>query len=510
MKTSLARAAGFTTLAALIAFSCPATRAADATLPASALLNRITWGVNAADWRALQRQGQEAWLQAQLHPRDDGLPAPVQGRIAAMRISREPLPDLVFALEDRRRALAALPEEQRQAERKAIQQELAALGREAAARSLLRDIYSRNGLQEQLTWFWMNRFNVFAGKADLRALVGDYEETAIRPHALGKFRDLLAATVTHPAMLRYLDNERNAANHLNENYARELMELHTLGVDGGYTQNDVQELARILTGVGVARNPAPPPRVMQARAHAGDYLRRGLFEFNPMRHDYGDKLFLGKTVHGAGFAEVEQAIDRLASHPATARHVSADLARFFLGADASPPLLQAMARRFVDSDGDIAAVLDTLFHAPEFRASLGHGFKDPVHYLVSAMRLLHEDDAILNAEPLQGALYRLGEPLYGRQTPDGYPLDAASWSSPAQMTARFDLARAFAARNPRLFRDETETIPVRPPLPRIAPALYREAIDAGLGPATRQALARADSEGERLAFLLSSPEFMQR
>jgi uncharacterized protein (DUF1800 family) len=154
-----------------------------------------------------------------------------------------------------------------------------------------------------MTWFWMNHFSVHQGKANLRAMVGDYEENAIRPHALGKFRDLLSATLHHPAMIRYLDNEQNAANRINENYAREIMELHTLGVDGGYTQNDVQQLARILTGVGVNLGDKTP----NVRKDKQDqYVRKGLFEFNPNRHDYADKVFLGQTVKGRGLAEVDE------------------------------------------------------------------------------------------------------------------------------------------------------------------------------------------------------------
>ena len=149
-----------------------------------------------------------------------------------------------------------------------------------------------------MTWFWFNHFNVHQYKRDLRALVGDYEDQAIRPHALGRFRDLLEATLRHPAMLRYLDNDQNAANHINENYAREIMELHTLGIGSGYSQKDVQELARILTGVGVdlsSTNPKLPP------ARQALLVRAGLFEFNPNRHDFSDKVLLGHAIRGSGF-----------------------------------------------------------------------------------------------------------------------------------------------------------------------------------------------------------------
>src|SRR6202044_3845302 len=154
---------------------------------------------------------------------------------------------------------------------------------------LLRAVYSPSQLQEQMIWFWLNHFSVYQHKADLRWLVADYSERAIRPHALGHFRDLVMATLEHPAMLQYLDNAQNAAGHINENYARELMELHTLGVDAGYSQHDVQELARVLTGVGIARPDAPGPQTRRQKLLIGD----GLFAFYPGRHDFGDKTLLG-------------------------------------------------------------------------------------------------------------------------------------------------------------------------------------------------------------------------
>src|SRR2546422_7311634 len=235
------------------------------------------------------------------------------------------------------------------------------------------------------------RSTLFPYTTLFRALVADYEERAIRPHALGRFRDLLGATARHPAMLIYLDNAQNAANRINENYARELMELHTLGVDGGYTQRDVQELARILTGFVV---------------------REGWFEFIPGRHDYGDKLLLGRAIRGRGAAEVDEALDLLARHPATARFLCRKLALVFVSDDPSEVLVERLASTFPSSDGDIAAVLRELFPSAEFSASLGTKFKDPVHYVVSAVRLAYDDKGILNAGPLINWLGRLGGPLY--------------------------------------------------------------------------------------------------
>jgi len=365
-------------------------------------------------------------------------------------------------------------------------------------------------LQEQMTWFWMNHFNVYQYKRNLRVMIGDFEERAIRPHALGKFRDLLAASVHHPAMLRYLDNEQNAAGRINENYAREIMELHTLGVDAGYTQRDVQELARVLTGLGVNMTDRVPNvrRGMQEQ-----YVRDGLFEFNPNRHDYGDKQFLGRTIRGRGLAEVDEVIDRLSRDPATARHVSRELATYFVADEPAPRLVDAMANTFQERDGDIAAVLHIMFDSPEFAASLGTKFKDPVHYVVSAIRLAYGsgDQPVINAGPMIFWLNRMGEPLYGRQTPDGYPLSTAAWASAGQLATRFDIARNIGGGSPGLFRiDIADAASAGPAYPQLANTLYYQSLASTLRPETRQALDEARSPQEWNTFLLSSPELVYR
>src|SRR5256886_5756625 len=362
------------------------------------LLNRVTWGANPSSAREFARVGPARYLEAQLQPAQEAaLPPEVQAQVDAMTITRRPVDELAKEMDSRRKGLDLLrSDDEKKAAQQAYQQELTRLGREAAARMLLRALYSPWQLREQMTWFWMNHFNVFQYKANLRVLVADYEERAIRPHALGRFRDLLGATARHPAMLIYLDNAQNAASRINENYARELMELHTLGVDGGYTQRDVQELARVLTGFGV---------------------REGLFEFIPGRHDYGDKLLLGRTIRGRGAAEVDEALDLLARHPATARFICRKLALFFVSDDPSEVLVERLASTFRSSDGDIAAVLRELFASAEFRASLGTKFKDPVHYVVSAVRLAYDDKALLNAGPVVNRPGRLGEAAYAGPPP---------------------------------------------------------------------------------------------
>ena len=474
-------------------------------------LDRVTWGATPAAQAELARRGLPAWLRGQLHPRPAVLPAAAQAQIDAMTISRTPLDQLAAALAEQRKAADALPdEEQKKAARQAYQRELTRLAREAQRRFMLRALYSPDQLQEQMTWFWMNHFNVNVRKDAIRALVGDYEESAIRPHALGRFRDLLGATLRHPAMLRYLDNAQNAAGRINENYARELMELHTLGVGGGYSQADVQELARVLTGVGITLRPldAPPPGLRPALR--ADHVRAGLFEFNPARHDQGAKTLLGAPIRQHGLAEADEALDRLARAPATASFVSRKLAVYFV-ADAPPAaLVDRMAATFRASDGDIAATLATLFASPEFAASLGQRFRDPVHYVVAGVRLAYGDRVVVNVDPMLNWIARMGEPLYGHETPDGYPLAQTAWSSAGQMTTRFEIARALGAGGAVLFRSGAGAPLEQPAWPPIAGSPVVAALRPTLGAPTREALAQAAAPQDWNTLWLASPEFMNR
>ena len=457
-----------------------------------AWLDRVSWGTNAEDARQVESVGVARWLGVQLHPGPATLPSAAQAQIDAMRISRTPIEQLTRELEDQRKAAEALTDDDaKKAARQAYQQALNRLAREAQQRFLLRALYSPNQLQEQMTWFWMNHFNVSIRKANIRALVGDYEETAIRPHALGRFRDLLGATLHHPAMLRYLDNAQNAARRINENYARELMELHTLGVGSGYSQGDVQELARVLTGVGVSQ---------------GD----GRFEFNPARHDTGSKKLLGAPITQRGLAEVDEALDRLARAPATARFISNKLAVYFV-ADVPPPaLVERMSATFQRSDGDIAAVLTTMFESPEFAASLGRKFRDPVHYAVASVRLAYGARVVTNVDPVIGWINRMGETLYAHETPDGYPLTQDAWASAGQMTTRFEIARAIGANGAVLFRGDDKAPLEKPPFPALAEsAPVRDGLPA-LSGATRQALAQAATPQDWNTFYLASPEHNHR
>lgn len=469
---------------------------------AALLLDRVAGGASASSMRELAALGEARWLDAQLRADPSAPPpAPLAERLAALPGAGEPLEARLAEVARLRRGIQALPTEAERVDaRRAYQQALAAHGRAAGSRSLLRALYSPTPLLEQMTWFWSNHFSVFAGKADLRAMVGDFEERAIRPHALGRFRDLLGAVVRHPAMLRYLDNAANASGRLNENLARELLELHTLGVDGGYAQADVQELARVLTGVGIA---APDREPAMRPALAPLHVREGAFEFSPARHDFGDKRVLGRTIRGRGLAELDEVLDLLAAHPSTARHVARRIATFLVADAPDAALVARLAEAFTAGGGDVGAVLRALFASPGFDASLGARFKDPRRWVVSAVRLAWDDVPIADPAPMLGWLFRLGQPPFGRPTPDGWPLDEASWSGSGQMDARFEIARVIGAGAPALFRAAA------PPAPRLAGEVFDRAIRPRAAPATLAALDRAGGPAQWNALLLSSPEFMR-
>ncbi len=339
--------------------------------------------------------------------------------------------------------------------------------------------------------------------------MGDYEEQAIRPHALGSFRSLLEASLRHPAMLRYLDNASNAAGRINENYARELLELHTMGVGSGYTQADVQEMARILTGVGINLQPAgtPPPRMRAGRQ--GDYLRSGFFEFNPNRHDYGAKTFLGQPLNARGMAEVQEALDRIVAAPATAQFIAHKLAVFFIADDPPPALVQRTAQAFTRSRGDIAATVAALLTDPE-AARFGRKFRDPLHYVLAATRLSVDQRVAADVAPVLGWINRLGQNLYAHETPDGYPQMQSDWASSGQMAARFEVARQIATRSAVLFRADPKEALEKPPYPMLSErASVRQRLPQW-SQATQAALAQARNPADWNTYFLSAPEMMFR
>ena len=475
-----------------------------------ALVNRLTWGATASEVTRLRAMGAENWLQAELHPpAEDRLPPQAQAIIDAMPALHRPALDMARELAGQlgvaKAQQAAGPARTAQDIRNAAFTD--ALKQEQT-RLILRDLFSADQLREQMTAFWLNHFSVFANKGEIRLFLRDYEDEAVRPHALGHFRALLEATLRSPAMLQYLDNAQNAKGHINENYAREIMELHTMGVGSGYTQKDVQELARILTGVSVV-NPHAPDADMQ-RLPAGA-IRQGMFAFYPARHDMGDKLFLGHVIKGSGYGEVEQALDILCAQPATAAHVSRQLVQYFVGDHPSAALVNRMAARWAETGGDIAEVLNLLFHSPEFRTSLAHPLlKDPQHYVISAVRMAYDGRVIVNTQPVVNWLNRLNQPLYGHLTPDGYPLESTAWNGPGQIEQRFEIAQAIGSASAGLFKGEAASAPGQPAFPVLQGALYYGGLDQRLSPATKAALAEATSPQEWNLFFLASPDFMGR
>jgi uncharacterized protein (DUF1800 family) len=466
------------------------------------LANRLTWGATAADVEAIRARGAGDWIDRQLRPGPVRPLAPeVQRLVDAMTIEQRPVAALVRDMEARRKSFDAAGEGgDREKARKDWQEEMNRLSREAASRQVLRAVHAPDQVREQMTWFWMNHFSVFQHKHLNRALVGDYE-AQLRAASMGRFEGVLLASVLHPAMVAYLDNAQNAAGHVNENYARELLELHTLGIDGGYTQHDVQELARVLTGLGFS----PGAR--------GKGEAEGLTAFRARRHDPSDKDLLGRHVHGQKEGELAEVIELLASHPSTARHVSRQLIHFWVGDAPASRLEDEVTREFLRTRGDIPSVLRSIFDSPEFLASLGHRFKDPVHYVVSAVRLESAGRPLRDTAPILAWINRLGEGFANHSTPDGYALDDSDWNGPGQLAVRLEVARGIANGGAGLFRETGPQGGAQAPpskVERIEDAFVRGTLEPRMAPQTRAVLAQASSPREWNQLLLSTPEFMMR
>lgn len=448
--------------------------------------------------------GRKRFLDEQLNPTDD--PPSLTARWADFTIAKKTSLELVQDAEAENKRIDALKnDDDRQQARNALNQLGNEVSSEVARRHVLRALDSPAQLREQMVWFWANHFSVYSGKAALKWTVGDYEELAIRPHALGHFADLVLATLESGAMMQYLDNAQSAANKLNENYARELLELHTLGVAGGYSQQDVQELARVLTGAGYRSAPDAP----KLDAKQGlRYRRLGLFEFNPARHDQGSKTILGRTFEAGGLDEIEAVVRFLCEQPATAKFVSHKLAAFFIADEPPPAIEQRMVAVFQKTHGDIAAVLRVIFESKDVTAH--PKLKDPMHFVISAIRLAYEDKYLTNFKPVLSWLNQLGEPLYGRTTPDGYGLTAAGWLSSGQMVKRFEIAKSIGSGNAGLFDGEGGKPSSHSGFPVLMSRLFYDSIERSLSDATTVALARASSQAEWNTFLLSSYDFMER
>jgi uncharacterized protein (DUF1800 family) len=467
-------------------------------------LDRVTFGLDSASVAEYQRLGRAKFLERQLHPLEPALPAGIATYIAALDVTQADPQRWLAEVNAQYKTINAMPDgADKEQARKTLNDRGNKLAYEAVRRDLLRAVYSPAQLQEQMLWFWLNHFSVFQYKANLRWLIGDYEERAIRPHVFGHFKDLVMATLEHPAMLQYLDNNQNAAGHINENYARELMELHTLGVGSGYSQQDVQNLARVLTGVGVNAGDAPKLKPEWQRL----YIRRGAFEFNPARHDFGAKTLLGTPIEARGFDEVQQAVALIVAQPACAHFVSRQIAMYFVNDNPPAALVERMAQTFMHTDGDIAAVLRTMFLSREFSAALGSKFKDPTRFVVSAVRFAYDGKPIYNTRPMLNWLNGLGEGPYNHQTPDGYPLTELNWASSGQMSRRFEIARAIGSGNAGLFDPEDGKAATATGFPQLSNRLYFEAVEPFLAAHTKDALNRANSQQEWNTFLLAAPDF---
>jgi uncharacterized protein (DUF1800 family) len=348
------------------------------------------------------------------------------------------------------------------------------------------------GLAERLVAFWSNHFAISAAKSGFaRMICGSYEREAIRPHIFGCFADLMRAAEQHPAMLHYLDNQlslgpdsragrNNPKRGLNENLAREIMELHTLGVDGGYTQTDVTTFAKILTGW---TNAGPQ----------GQVGAPGTFIFVPQWHEPGPQVLLGKTYPDTGLNQGEAALDDIVHRPATAKFIATKLVRHFVADDPPPSLVDRLSKVFNDSDGDLRKVTLALIDADEAWTAPLAKMRNPYDYLIATVRLL--GPVPQDPGPLLGGLNLLGQPLWTPAQPNGFADTASAWASPEGMKLRLDMAVQIAQR----IRD----IPNPDDTLRIA---FGDAVS----PETRVTVARAASKQQGLALLLMSPEMQRR
>jgi uncharacterized protein (DUF1800 family) len=382
------------------------------------------------------------------------------------------------------------------------------MARPAMESRLLRALESPRQLEEVMVDFWFNHFNVFQGKNLLRVMMGHYEHYAIRPFAMGKFRDLLGATAHHPAMLYYLDNALSAApgtgggsgnpRGLNENYARELMELHTLGVEGGYKQKDVTELARMFTGWSIQ----PQNQTISSDTPATPGLIANMpgFFFNERIHDKGEKQWLGYQVLPQGQAEGQFALDTLAKHPATAKHISYKLAQYFVNDQPDAALVTKLTQVFLASEGDITQLLAALFSSDAFWAkeNIGVKFKTPYQYVLSVVRSTGQTPE--NLQTLSGALATQGMPLYGCATPDGYKNTEIAWLNPDAMTKRINFANnLFTTRS---FGNALNSITVEGLMQTLGPLVNEPTKKLALASTNETALARA--------LVVAGPAMMRR
>jgi uncharacterized protein (DUF1800 family) len=377
---------------------------------------------------------------------------------------------------------------------------------------LMRAIYSNRQLAEELDDFWFNHFNVYYDKGSDRFLIPAYEREAIRPNVLGKFRDLLEATAKSPAMLFYLDNYQSVRSDLdakangkgrkrglNENYARELMELHTLGVNGGYTQKDVVEVARCFTGWTIQE-----PR------------RGGGFLYNDKVHDKGEKIVLGHVIPAGGAQDdAEKVLDILAHHPSTARFISRELAERFVADNPPESLVDRMAKTFLDKDGDMREVMKVMLNSKEFwsQGAYRAKVKTPFEMVASAVRAL--DANVSDAFALANQIGQLGEPLYRKQEPTGYSNVNTEWVNSAALLGRMNFALALAQNkvpgvkiDPARFGSADPSEIAKKLMFRDVSPQTRASLDKALK--EQEAKTRAPASAVIAGLLLGSPDFQRR
>ncbi|MDJ0553220.1 MAG: DUF1800 domain-containing protein [Microcoleaceae cyanobacterium MO_207.B10] len=390
------------------------------------LINRLSFGPTPGQIQDIQNIGIEPYIKSQLKPNSIPYPKLLTKKLEYLDTLTLTPGQIVTELQKLQQQGKELKLDRQGLNRikRRFEQKLFL---QATKGRMLRTLESPRHLEEVMVDFWYNHFNVFGRQGLNRLYFSSYEQHAIRPYALGKFRQLLGATAHHPAMLIYLDNWQSRRGKINENYARELLELHTLGVDGGYSQDDVIALAKIFTGWGL------PPGAKRSEDNDGFY-------FDEKRHEPGDKIFLGQTIKSNGMAEGEAALDILASHPSTAKHISYKLAQTFVLDQPTESLVKLLAKSFLDTGGNIFEVLNTLFNSVEFWQAevFNTKFKNPYRFVASAMRAIGNE--VDNFRPINGILDQLGMPIYGCVTPDGYKNTKEAWLNSDTMIRRSSLA----------------------------------------------------------------------
>jgi uncharacterized protein (DUF1800 family) len=384
------------------------------------LLNRTAFGVRPGDVDRVQGMGVDKYLEQQLHA-DQIEDRSTEARLVNLTSIGLSTPELLQNYRPPRKAAAGRLQARPMVA--GIPQQIL---QDLQAQKLIRAVHSQRQLHEVMTDFWFNHFNIFWGKNADRWLTTNYELKTIRPHALGKFKDLLMATAKSPAMLFYLDNHlSNSIKGINENYGRELMELHTLGVDGGYTQTDVQEVARAFTGWTIER-----PQFS------------GEFIFRPRLHVGGTKHVLGSKVDGGGMRDGEDVIEILAKHPSTARFISTKLVRRFVSDEPPTKLVDHVAETYRKTDGDVREMMYAIVTSREFNSpeAVGAKTKTPFEYVTSAIRSL--DGSSDGSRQVVQSIARMGQPLYQCQPPAGYPDRGDHWMSNGAVLERLNFAVA--------------------------------------------------------------------